>query len=87
MGTNRNAAAIDHPRNGGGTAEYLFNNNLAFLWPRSAPDSPSKTGSCSLTSAAAKAPRLFFYTLQSSYCQYAQMVAELGADGNKTVRG
>ena len=25
--------------------KYLFNNNLAFLWPRSAPDSPSKTGS------------------------------------------
>ena len=26
-------------------AKYSFNNNLAFLWPRSAPDSPSKTGS------------------------------------------
>jgi hypothetical protein len=24
--------------------KYLFNNSLAFLWPRSAPDSPSRTG-------------------------------------------
>ncbi|NOR82670.1 MAG: hypothetical protein GQ526_04175 [Ardenticatenales bacterium] len=34
-----------------------------------------------------QAKRAWLPEVLSSYCQYAQMVAELGADGNKTVRG